>query len=149
MVKKKLLQIVSLVLSLVLINSMTVFAEKEVHLHNDSFQNVYDVDELLTLLNAGIIQPNNTTRTISSSFSEVNELYTIISPSNWPWTDCSNVLGHSWGEWGGWREITERRMHRKSDTHCLAILQRSRSCTRTHCSKHESEQMSAYVFCPC
>ncbi|MCL2718002.1 MAG: hypothetical protein FWE14_04400 [Lachnospiraceae bacterium] len=145
MKNKKLLQIILLIVCLVLIHPMTIFAETEIHFHDDSCLNTYDIDELLALLNAGTIKPVNI---ISNSISEAAEAYIPISPSNWPWTECSNVLGHSWSQWQAWKEVNSR-IHHPRETQCFANFRRLRYCTRTNCGKYDYEHMTAWVNCPC
>ncbi|MCL2718912.1 MAG: hypothetical protein FWE14_09070 [Lachnospiraceae bacterium] len=142
---KKLLQIISLIICLVLIQPITIFAESKEHLHNDSCcQNGYDIDELLTLMNAGIIKPNKTitvtSAVIPSSIIETDEVYIPISPSN-----LLCVIAHSWGSWNAWKEY--KRTHRPNDQHCIVDLYRTRTCTRNNCGISQIEYTWALIIC--
>jgi len=57
-----------------------------------------------------------------------------IQPANWPWTDCTNILGHSWGTWkyyGSTYTYT-------ATTHTEHAAY-TRPCTRTNCNMIDGE----------
>ena len=142
MKKKRLLRFVSLVMCFVLVNSMVAFAETGEHIHNDTCQHIVvnDIDEYLAQLNEGIIVPQNTTIT---TFESSNE---SIGTRSWPWTDCSNILGHDWGSWSAWEETGER-VHYYTSL-CIAHIRRIRFCQRTHCNAYEVEEDVMWIQCP-
>lgn len=58
-----------------------------------------------------------------------------ITPADWPWTDCSNILGHDWGSW------VEQSRSTSHPDYCqgfyLAVTSK-RTCGRTNCGKTET-----------
>jgi len=75
----------------------------------------------------------------------------IGTRSGWPWTDCSNVLGHSWSAWGTWRS-TGPTNHSRFCTEsnyptCFVPSERTRWCTRTNCNMGQREQTNIWINC--
>lgn len=121
---------------------MTVFAE-EVHIDDGQDRYVDDIDEYLAQLNAGLISPLNT----NHFMGEFTEVHTSVSPMAWPWTDCSNILGHDWGDWSAWKETARIHNGHSGSGYCNAKVERFRVCQRTHCNSTDSEVDSIFVFC--
>jgi len=123
---------------------MTVFAE-EVHINEGQYEYVDDIDEYLAQLNAGFsLPPINTNKTIFYSMEESTNPYISVSPMSWPWTDCSNILGHDWSVW-----TETKRIHNghSGDGYCTAAVDRFRCCQRTHCGAVEHETGTIHVLC--
>ena len=145
---KSLLRFFSLILCFIFVSSVAVSAETAEHIHSEACQYKYvdDIDKYLEQLNAGIITPLNTTITTFNSDNhsiEIDESYMPIVPF-WLWTDCSNALGHSWGSWGGWSEVS--RAHFSTGT-CSVTMDRYRFCSRTNCNSSQRETDSVWVSC--
>lgn len=147
MKKVKMLQIVSLMLTLCLVSvpSMTVFAEEgesgtgeKVYDDTDQYRYVDDIDEYLAKLNAGLITPVNTT--ITTYESTVTPLSIISDPSK----NCSNIFGHSWGDWGSWSELKTVHMSGGKD---FVEMERWRYCNRTHCGASQKETDGVWITC--
>ncbi|MDR2889049.1 MAG: hypothetical protein LBV33_04320 [Lachnospiraceae bacterium] len=144
MKNKKIIPMVSLILCLVLVPSMTVFAgsgeekaQGDLPGDNDQLRYVEDIDEYLEQLNAGLITPNNTT--ITTYESMIMPFGIISDPSE----SCSNIFGHSWGDWGLWNGSVAYHSGNK----CLMPVQRTRYCNRTYCKAYQTE--SDFVQVPC
>lgn len=127
---------------------MTIFAEEvytdeKVYTDEGQYRYVDDIDEYLAQLNAGFIAPFNT----NHSMRGFAETHTSVSPMSWPWTDCSNILGHDWTSWSSWVET--RRIHNghSGEGYCVGQIERSRSCKRTYCNAIESEEEVIFVLC--
>jgi hypothetical protein len=56
-----------------------------------------------------------------------------ITTMDWPWTDCSNILGHDWGPWVSYYwEVTH------PNPYCFKVtFYEDRVCNRTFCGKKE------------
>lgn len=144
--KKVFMRFLSTVICLVLLCSMTVFAEEEYVYDDESqFKYVEDIDEYLEQLNAGLVVPLDTTITTFYPAVEGNEQCASVSPMSWPWTDCSNILGHSWGSWGFWTETY--RNHQPTAEYCLVLVQRKRHCQRTYCNATDIEKEVVAIKC--
>lgn len=146
MKKKKIMGLISILMYLVLFCSVTVFAEEDIPIYNDIGQHRYvnNMDEYLVQLNEGLIAPFNPTTNILESTIESNG-YTTVSPMSWPWTDCSNILGHDWSDWTPWTEF--RRDHSCSGGYCYARMERFHYCQRTYCGAKERETDTVFVLC--
>ena len=112
-------------------------------------------DEMLNQLNTGHISPENVMSFFFQDYTkaDLNQLGEIylsrlelehmgIAPMSSPWDNqrCSNIFGHSIGEWSHWWP-TGQMQHAGScgapGVMCIAITSRSRTCTRANCSVTE------------
>ena len=127
----------------VLICSITAYAYEDKHelTTGNQYRYVEDIDEYLTQLNSGIIGPLNTTTTIFESVKP----YESVNPLGWPWTDCSNVLGHKWGDWSLWIEVGPR--SHIPGKRCITYIERARYCERTYCNVQEHQKEALFVDC--
>jgi hypothetical protein len=147
MKSRKLLKFISLTLFLCFVCPIAVSAEKEEQVYIDigQYRYVNDIDEYLTQLNAETIMPFNSSTTIVDSSTLDFDGDQMVSPCSWPWTDCSNILGHDWGDWSLWEEYGER-FHHPGGT-CVAQIRRIRFCHRTYCEAYEIEEDHMWVAC--
>lgn len=146
--KEKIMKFISIVLCLVFVQAMVVFAEPGEAVNDVMCQRriVNDIEEYIQQLNEGVITPLETTITTFDSVAENEDSALMFGTRSWPWTDCSNVLGHSWGTWGTWDEVGER-VHFSNGPYCIAHMQRVRFCQRTHCNVYEVEDDEVWVKC--
>jgi len=68
---------------------------------------------------------------------------TLDARSPWPWTDCTNILGHNWGDLSNmaWVRTTHRSRcpnawsgNVNNDTFCVDYYIRFQVCLRTNCN---------------
>lgn len=138
--KKNILQIL-LILCLVLASSMTVFAEEGEYIYSDTDQIRYvdDINEYLAQLNAGLITPTNTTIATYEGEAIIRPFGIISDPSK----GCSNIFGHSWGNWEIWSE----QITKHNGSKCYMQVQRTRYCSRTYCGAYQTETELVEVAC--
>lgn len=104
-----------------------------------------DYEDKLALLNAGLIEPIYYDE--SFALLDLDVEFMPISPQSWPWTDCSNLFGHSWGGWTNWY-FTGGGVH--GSVSCTRGIRRDRTCSRTYCNAQESEYgLLIDNNCPC
>ena len=134
----------SLVLCSIFVSPLIVFAETTEHIHNDSCQHNYtdDIDNYLEQLNAGLIILTNTTITTFDNESIIMPFGDLSTPGK-----CSNILGHSWGNWGSWSEVSRLHFPNSSSSNCMATIRRWHFCERTYCSASQSETDYTWVVC--
>lgn len=142
--KKRSMRLILTVMCLVLLCSITAFACEDEHESSamNQYRYVDDIDEYLAQLNSGHIEPHNITKT---TFDAINP-HTSVNPLAWPWTDCSNILGHKWGGWTTWAEIGPR-VHYPSADYCIAFVERWHYCERTYCNAKENERETIKIRC--
>ncbi len=134
--KKKMLQIVSLMLCVAfigippaLVNAEELASEEPVYYDTEQGRFVNDIDVYLKQLNEGMITPFDST--IADYESEATPL-DLHDPTD----SCSNIFGHKWSEWGNWEEVSIVHFPKPP---CAANMERWRYCTRTHCSALQKE----------
>lgn len=132
------LRITLIIFCLLFTPSIAVSAKAEECLYNNTeeFRYIDNIDEYLEQLNSGLITPTNTTITI---YEPMATPFSIISE---PSKSCSNIFGHSWGNWNSWYEIS--RVHNAS-TPCISVIERWRYCTRTHCGASQKETDTVWI----
>ena len=74
--------------------------------------------------------------------------------TTWPWTDCSNMFGHSWGAWTDWMQDGAPEhdrfctaLHPASGAWCWLNIYRFRTCQRANCNARDSEQSRVVIHC--
>lgn len=119
------------------VNAEELTGEEPIYYDTEDGRFVNDLDEYLSQLNDGRITPYAST--LEEHESEISLHDSIISD---PSKDCSNIFGHKWGAWDDWKEISSS--HRPSGP-CMIVMQRWRSCERTHCGASQSETDTIFV----
>jgi hypothetical protein len=73
----------------------------------------------------------------------------------WPWTSCTNILGHAWGAWSLWHHngniihswtCPDRGFGITNTLGCTMPISRRRFCTRSGCNAFEQEDDIVIVF---
>lgn len=137
MKKNNVLQIFSFILCAAFFIALpiAVRAEEPVYYDTEEGRFVNDIDGYLEELNNEEITPFDST--ITTYESDITP-FDISEPSE----KCSNILGHKWGDWGSWKEVS--RIHFPKPP-CLVKMERWRFCTRTHCSAYQIETDAVWV----
>lgn len=141
--KRKLLASISMLLcaAFIVVPPIQVMAEEltdeePIYYDTEEGRFVNDIDEYLSQLNDGVI---TSYAPILEDHESETAPYGAVSP---PSKDCSNIFGHSWGDWGSWEEFDT--MHRPSGP-CILVMKRWRSCGRTYCGANQSETETVFI----
>lgn len=96
------------------------------------------IQELTSKLNAGLIAPHEFSQQLDNS-----QVSNLIS-RNWPWTDCTNILGHSWPV-GYLKFLRVNHSAFCGIGNCTFVFVRIQDCQRTNCrmSQHIPENVLA------
>lgn len=135
--RKKVLRMLSMILCAVYVLSLPVVVKAEEPVYYDTEQGrfVNDLDSYLVQLNSGTIEPFDSK--VTNYESDVTP-FDLSDPSE----KCSNILGHKWGGWGDWSEVS--RIHYPKPP-CIANMERWRFCTRKNCNAHQIETDAVWV----
>ena len=113
------------------------------------------IEAILEMLNAGYIFPEYM---IVEQFVEYTKnccglMLESANGPDWPHTQCSNILGHSWSAWTSWTGSAPPVIHHPNCrpggplVHCTATFRRNRFCLRTNCGRVQTEHMTLSVRC--
>lgn len=119
--------LVALFITLFISNSTAVYAETGYEY--DDLEVVEDIDKYLEGLNSGTIIPQNTR-------IETYETISLFGVVEDPSKSCSNIFGHSWGDWTHWEIV---KTVPTGDGHSILIMERWHYCTRTYCGAKQRE----------
>lgn len=108
---------------------------------------VVTVDEYLDMINSGYITP---LIIVSEIEHNVSDMVSANSDGPFPWTSCSNFFGHSWGNWGAFRQsgpIGHSSGCGSASALCTMPVHRFRHCQRSGCNDYQTERSTIFARC--